>query len=48
MRPKTATYLRGLYSFIENFSGESGDKTFKAYYGNQWTKDTSGVYTELN
>lgn len=46
-RPKTSTYLKSLYSFIENFLVETGTTTRMAYYGNQWAKPTAGNWTEL-
>ncbi len=46
-RPKTSTYLKSLYSFIENFIPETGATTRMAYYGNQWAKPTLGNWTEL-
>jgi hypothetical protein len=47
-RPNTSTYLKGLYSFLENFNPNYGDKTRVAYYGNQWVLDTEGNWSELN
>jgi hypothetical protein len=47
-RPKTSTYLTGLYSFLENFNPEQGNQTRMAYYGNQWIADTEGNWTELD
>ncbi|WP_326992000.1 DUF3472 domain-containing protein [Chitinophaga sp. 212800010-3] len=38
--------LGGLYSFVENF-GSNGNDFFKARYGNQWVRNTSGTWTEL-
>ena len=46
-RPKTSTYLKSLYSFIENFLPETGTTTRMAYYGNQWVKPDGGNWTEL-
>lgn len=37
-RPNTPEMLRGLHSFLENFSPAQGDKTRKAYYYNVWVK----------
>ena len=34
--PKAGNYLRGLYSFSENFGGDNGHLRRKALYGNQW------------
>ncbi len=47
-RPKTSTYLKGLYSFLENFDPEKGNIKRMAYYGNQWVLDTKGKWSELN
>ena len=46
-RPKKATYLTGLYSFLENFIPEGGNVTRMAQYGNQWVRDTAGNWIEL-
>jgi hypothetical protein len=46
-RPMKATYLTGLYSFLENFVPETGQTTRMARYGNQWVRDASGRWTEL-
>lgn len=46
-RPKTDTYLTGLYSFLENFLTETGATTRRALYGNQWVCDTAGQWYEL-
>ncbi|EAR98943.1 nematoblast specific protein (macronuclear) [Tetrahymena thermophila SB210] len=40
-RPKTQSYLRGLYSFLENFNPEKGNISRKAYYNNQKAIDYS-------
>ena len=47
-RPATNTYLKNLHSFLENFITETGDQTRMAIYGNQWVKDTNGVWTALS
>ena len=47
-RPKISTYLKHLHSFLENFSPEQGDLERKVLFGNQWVKDTSGKWYELN
>lgn len=41
-RPKTTTYLKHLYSFLENFIPEQGVLDRKGLYENQWVYDTSG------
>lgn len=46
-RPKTSTYLKSLYSFLENFDPSNGDKVREAHYGNQWVMDSQGKWTEL-
>lgn len=46
-RPKKATYLTGLYSFLENFVPETGNITRMALYGNQWIRTASGEWIEL-
>ena len=37
-RPDTKIKIKGLHSFLENFSPRQGDKTRKAYYFNAWYK----------
>ncbi|MDN3583143.1 DUF3472 domain-containing protein [Mucilaginibacter flavus] len=46
-RPKVATYLSDLYSFVENFDPDYGDKTRKAFFTNQWIADTDNNWIEL-
>jgi hypothetical protein len=46
-RPKTNTWLKGLYSFLENFMTETGDQSRMAWYANQWVCSPSGNWTEL-
>ncbi|MEO5914571.1 MAG: DUF3472 domain-containing protein [Luteolibacter sp.] len=45
--PKDGKYLRGLYSFSENFNGNNGQLQRKALYGPQWVADEKGKWTEL-
>jgi hypothetical protein len=45
-RPKTTTYLTGWYSFLENFSPDTGALTREARYGNQWACDKDGHWFE--
>jgi hypothetical protein len=45
--PKEGAYLRGLYSFSENFSGANGHLRRKALYGNQWIRTAQGQWIEL-
>ncbi|WP_103068665.1 DUF3472 domain-containing protein [Aquimarina sediminis] len=46
-RPKTNTYLGGLYSFLENFHPNRGDVQRKAGFYNQWVYDTSNNWHEV-
>jgi len=45
--PKEGGYLRGLYSFSENFGGSNGQVGRKALYGNQWIRTAEGKWLEL-
>ncbi len=45
--PKEGGYLRGLYSFSENFVGRNGHVLRKALYGNQWIRTADGTWHEL-
>lgn len=45
--PQDGGWLRGLYSFSENFSGSNGHLRRKALYGNQWIITDGGVCIEL-
>ena len=45
--PKDGKHLRGLHSFSENFSGETGHMLRKARYGNQWIQTSDGKWAEL-
>ena len=47
-RPKTDTYLKHLYSFLENFMPEQGVIARKATYGNQWVYDSYGWHELTN
>lgn len=47
-RPATNTWLKHLYSFLENFSPEQGDKERKVLFGNQWIRTAEGKWIELN
>lgn len=47
-RPKSGIYLKGLYSFLENFEPETGNVTRKVNFGNQWTVDTNGKWYAVN
>ncbi|MES2276274.1 MAG: DUF3472 domain-containing protein [Bacteroidota bacterium] len=46
-RPQTVTYLTSLYSFLENFDPDNGNKARTAYYGNQWVSDSNSNWQEL-
>lgn len=41
-RPKTTTYLKHLYSFLENFIPDQGVIARKGLFHNQWVYDTNG------
>ena len=45
--PQEGGYLRGLYSFSENFGGSNGHVVRKALYGNQWIQTDAGQWLEL-
>lgn len=47
-RPKTHTYLKGLYSFLENFDPQQGAIKRMAYYDNQWICTDKGQWMELD
>jgi hypothetical protein len=47
-RPATNTWLKHLYSFLENFSPEHGDKERRVLFGNQWIQTDKGEWIELN
>jgi hypothetical protein len=47
-RPKTNTYLKHLYSFLENFEPEQGTITRKVDFNNAWVADDKGQWTVLN
>ena len=47
-RPKTNSYLNGLYSFLENFIPETGNQTRQAKYRNQWAFDTKKGWVEIS
>jgi hypothetical protein len=47
-RPKTNTYLRGLYSFLENFIPETGNQERMGYFDNQWVYNSQNGWTEVN
>ena len=45
--PKDGSWMRGLYSFSENFGGANGHLRRKALYGNQWIRTEGGEWLEL-
>jgi hypothetical protein len=45
--PKDGKWLRGLYSFSENFSGGNGHLRRKALYGPQWIQTSAGEWKEI-
>jgi hypothetical protein len=44
--PQDGSYLRGLYSFNENFGGSNGQLRRKALFGNQWFRTADGQWHE--
>jgi hypothetical protein len=45
-RPNTVTYLKGFYSFLENFDPEQGYLGRKVTFNNQWVRTVQGVWIE--
>ena len=45
--PKDSSYLRGLYSFDEDWNSANGQKKRLAEFGRQWIKTADGHWTEL-
>jgi len=45
--PKDGRYLRGLYSFNEDFEGDNGYLRRKALFGDQWIHTTDGRWIEV-
>ena len=45
--PKDGGWLRGLYSFSEDFDGSTGHLLRKALYGPQWIQLNNGTWQEL-
>lgn len=45
--PKDGSWLRGLYSFSENFNGNNGHLRRKALFGNQWIRTDAGQWQEV-
>jgi hypothetical protein len=46
-RPKSGDYLKGLHSFLECFSPQTGDQTRRGDYKNQWVIDAKGNWHEI-
>ncbi|ADB42591.1 DUF3472 domain-containing protein [Spirosoma linguale] len=46
-RPKTTTYLKSLYSFLENFTPETGNVQRGGEFSNQWIRSKEGNWQEL-
>ncbi len=46
-RPQSAVYLKGIYSFLENFSPVTGDQSRRGDYKNQWAVDAAGKWHEV-
>ena len=46
-RPQSATYLKGLHSFLECFSPQTGDQSRRGNYQNQWAVDSKGNWHEV-
>jgi hypothetical protein len=45
--PRDGGYLRGLYSFSENFGGANGHLLRRARFGNQWLQTAAGDWQEI-
>lgn len=45
--PKDGGWLRGLYSFSENFNGNNGHLRRKVLFGNQWIRTEAGQWQEV-
>lgn len=45
--PKDGRFLRGLYSFNEDFSGRNGDERRRCEFGNGWIKTAGGKWLPL-
>lgn len=46
-RPATNSYLKGLYSFLENFTPDTGNITRKAFYHNQWARTSDQKWVPI-
>jgi hypothetical protein len=47
-RPQSGFYLKGLYSFLENFDPEMGTVTRKVFFGNEWICSTANKWYPIN
>lgn len=47
LAPKDGKYLRGLYSFVENFEGNNGQLYRKAEFGNGWVRPVGKDWAEI-
>ncbi|MDR6371427.1 hypothetical protein J2795_002786 [Chryseobacterium bernardetii] len=47
-RPYISTYLKGFYSFVENFEAENGYLGRKAEFGNQWVRTEQGKWIPIS
>jgi hypothetical protein len=45
--PKDGSYMKGLYSFNENFWGDNGDQLFAARFGPGWVRRPDGSWRDL-
>lgn len=45
--PRDGKWLRGLYSFVENFNGNNGHLQRKAMFGPQWIQTNDGKWQEV-
>lgn len=45
--PGTATYHKGVYSFLESFNPDTGYIGRRANFGNEWAVSSTGVWTEI-
>ena len=45
--PKDGSYMKGLYSFNENFWGDNGDQLFAARFGPGWVRRSDGSWRDL-
>lgn len=46
-RPSKATYMTGVYSFLENFTEPNGHLERSVNLSNQWARSSSGTWSEL-